>query len=117
MSNVFTIESLNDELNRQYAPFTFQAGREKFVLRQVLRLPETERDLVFTQLQELDKAQDDHDVKALEAVVWTVLKTVVDGGKGDRLKDVLNSDLASAMVLVNKWMESTQVGEAEDSPN
>jgi hypothetical protein len=117
MSNVFTLDSLNDELERQYAPFVFQAGRDKFVLRQVLRLPKSERDVVFLKLQELDQHQESKDTNAMEEVLWFILETVTDAGKGDKLVDLLEGDLAKGMVLLQKWMESTQAGEAKDSPN
>ena len=120
MSNVFTLDSLNDELERQYAPFVFQAGREKFVLRQVLRLPQSERAVVFQLLKDLDASKEtsDMDPGELEDALWTILSVVTDNDKGDHLvNNVLQRDFAKGQILLSKWMESTQAGEAQDSPN
>lgn len=111
MSNVFTLDSLNDELEKKYAPFEFQAGRDKFTLRQVLRLTKAERALVSEKLESIDENTEVTEDEAQEMLEF-VLKTVTDNGKGEKLVAVLDHDLLKIKMLFDKWVTWTQPGEA-----
>lgn len=112
MSNAFTLDDLNNALEKKYAPFVFQAGRQKFTLIQILRLPKEQRDIVRAQLQTLDDQKDELNEEQVKAVLKAVLDHVVQDGKSDALLEVLNNDLVKLTILFEKWVESSQVGEA-----
>lgn len=112
MTNAFTLDDLNNALEKKYAPFVFQAGRQKFTLVQVLRLPKEQRDIVRAQLQALDEQKDDLTEDEIRAVLTTVLDHVVQDDKSEALLEVLGHDLVKLTVLFEKWIESAHVGEA-----
>lgn len=114
MTNAFTLDDLNKALETKYAPFVFQHGREKFVLQQVLRLPKETRKIVQTQLQMLDDKKAELDEAEILAVLQAVVANVLDGdaAKADRLFNILDNDLVKVTVLFERWVESTQAGEA-----
>lgn len=112
MSNAFTLDDLNNALEKKYAPFVFQAGRQKFTLIQILRLPKEQRDIVRAQLQTLDEQRDELNEDQVKAVLKAVLDYVVQDDKSDALLEVLNNDLVKLTILFEKWVESSQVGEA-----
>lgn len=112
MTNAFTLDDLNNALEKKYAPFVFQAGRQKFTLIQILRLPKDHRDIVRAQLQALDEQKDELNEDQVKAVLKAVLDYVVQDGKSDALLEVLNNDLVKLTILFEKWVESSQVGEA-----
>lgn len=117
MANVFTLDSLRDELERTYAPLVFQNGKDTYTLRQVLRLPKSERDFVAFKLKflETDNQEDTTEEEVLE-LLELIIKTVTDGGKGDKLVELLGHDLLTVKVLFDKWVEACQPGEASPSP-
>lgn len=112
MSNVFTLESLNDELNNKYGPFVFQAGKQKFELPPLLRLPETERDRAIDILKTAEEVQDRNDLGEVKEMLKELLRVVVRDNKGDALAEVLNDDLLSMQIIIEKWTAKTQPGEA-----
>jgi len=116
MANAFTLDDLNKALDDKYAPFVFQHGREKFVLQQVLRLPQETRKTVQAQLQLLDDKKDELEEPEVLAILKAVIDNVLDGSKKDdratKLFDILDNDLVKITVLFEKWVGSTQVGEA-----
>lgn len=112
MSNVFTLESLNDELNTKYGPFVFQAGKQKFELPPLLRLPETERDVAFDLIRSSEEVQESGDLKEMQNLFEKLLKVLVRDNKGEALVELLGHDLLAMQVLIQKWTEKTQPGEA-----
>lgn len=117
-NNVFTLEALEEEIERQYAPFRLSTGSDEFVLRSLLRVSKKERETVVDKLQVLD-TEDGAELNEAETleVVHTVLKTVTADGKGSKLIKVLGDDLLRCMKVLEKWIEATQPGEAENSPS
>lgn len=111
MSNAFTLDDLNKALVDKYQPFLFQAGKEKFSLKQVLSLPKEQRDIVKSMLEKL-QANKDVDEDVAMAILKAILEYVVADNKTDRLLEVLENDIAKVSILFEKWAESSQVGEA-----
>jgi hypothetical protein len=117
MGNVFTLDSLREEIEREFAPLQFEADGETFVLRNVLRLGSDERKAILEKLKEMnpegesDEADPD---EALEATLF-VLTTVAADRKGAKLRKLIGDDLILAMKLMERWTEATQPGEAEPS--
>jgi hypothetical protein len=112
MTNEFTLDDLNVALEKKYGPFVFSAGGEKFVLRQVLRLPKNQRDIVKAQLETLDQKRDELSEDEMLAILKAVVSNVLEGYGADRLFDLLDNDLVKVTVLFEKWVERTQAGEA-----
>lgn len=112
MSNAFTLTDLNKHLESKYRPFEFTSGREKFTLNQVLRLPKETRAVVKAQLEALDEHKNDLTEDEMLAILKAVISNVMVEDKADRLFDVLDNDLVKVTILFEKWVESTQAGEA-----
>jgi hypothetical protein len=127
-NNVFTLEALDEEIERTYAPLKFQAGDDEFVLVSLLRVDGKVRKDVMAKLEELDKAEEpvydaegnvvpgefDED-STIEALQF-ILSSVTRDRKGNKLVRVLGPNLVRLMTLLKKWQEATQPGEAQDSP-
>jgi|SRR6187200_857198 len=123
MSNVFTLESLVEEVEREYAPLTIEAGDETFVLKSLFRCDKKVRDAVIDKLTELEGLYEQEDKKnslnedeTLEAIAFVISNVTADR-KGPKLVKLLKGDLMVSMTLLRKWREATQPGEATDSPN
>jgi hypothetical protein len=117
MGNVFTLQSLQEELERTYAPLEFQNGKDTYVLRQVLRMPKSERDMVASKLKSLDREDsDDTTEEEVLEILELILRTVTQDGKGEKLVELLDHDLLTVKLLFDKWMEACQPGEASPSP-
>lgn len=116
MTNAFTLDDLNKAIDEKYAPFVFQHGREKFVLQQVLRLPQTKREIVKAQLMMLDEKKDELEEAEVLAILKAVVENVLDSsGKDDKatkLFDILDNDLVKITVLFERWVSASQPGEA-----
>lgn len=112
MTNAFTLDDLNKALEDKYAPFVFQSGREKFVLQQVLRLSKDKRDIVKAQLQMLEDKKNELDEDEILVILKAVIENVIEGDKADRLFEILDQDLVKVTILFEKWVSSSQVGEA-----
>jgi hypothetical protein len=117
VSKVWTLESMQEELEREYAPFRFRAGGEDFVLRSLLRIDKTDRDKIMEELRLLSDENEDVDEDAMLGTVHFVLSTVTADGKGDRLVRAIGNDLLLNMKVLQHWTEATQPGEVTDSPS
>lgn len=89
-------------------------------LRNILRLPQVEREKVTAQLTQINTLQDKpddertmEDVDALSDIAFEILRNVASDP--DRLVKELNGDLAVALKVLQGWMEETQAGEADSS--
>ena len=122
MSNVFTLDSIREELEKQYEPIKVQlSDGSEAVLQNLLRMKKTQRDAVLEKLDELASLQQKEEAGELSQVeVLTatsdVLELAVGGDKGKKLVKELDEDLLLAQEIVAKWQEATQPGEAENSP-
>lgn len=117
-NNVFTLDALEEEIEKQYAPLRFQANDEEFVLRSVLRVGKKDRDAVMDKLKAME-GQDEEELNEDEALqtVQFILKTVTADNKGNKLVKALGDDILKNMKVLEKWVEATQPGEATDSPS
>lgn len=119
MSNVFTLDSLREEVESEFAPMKLGlSDGTEVVLRSLLRLKAAERTEVLESLKNL-KMDDDGDsperVEHLTQSVSRVLEVIADNGK--KFLKELDGDLLLMMKVLNRWMEETQVGEAQTSPD
>ncbi|MBU18217.1 MAG: hypothetical protein CL725_11025 [Chloroflexi bacterium] len=111
MSNVFSLDSLREEVEKQFAPLQLEIGSKTVTLSNLMRLPKLRRDKVLALLKELENEEKaDIDMEALSV---DVLAEVSDNPT--LLRRGLKDELALAMKILNLWMLSTQSGEAESS--
>lgn len=121
MGKVFSLDSLREELDNKYAPVKVDVDGDVVVLRNLLRLPEKERNTAVELMTEVDKLSEGEEtaetMTRTHEAVREVLRLVAADGKGDKLVSALGDDLALAMELVRVWGEATQPGEASSSPS
>jgi hypothetical protein len=126
MSNVFTLDSMREEIEREFAPCQVELGDGKTVtLRNLLRVPRKNREEIYGLLDELSDAQkaegDDAGLAATEKsaqIALRILPLVADSEKlGRQLVESIEEDLALTLRVFSRWMDGTQAGEAEGSPN
>jgi hypothetical protein len=118
MSNVFTLDDLNNEIEKKYAPLVFQAGDQEFTLVSLLRVPKKVRAEVQSRLEALNSSADDADTVDEDETIATlqfVLSSVTKDNKGRALVRILGDDLVKYSTLMEKWQEATQPGEASSS--
>lgn len=118
--NAFTLEDLDREIERKYAPVQFRANDEDFVLVSLLRVDKKVRKEVMERLEGLDKSdneEDEFDEDKTVAELEFILSAVTRDKKGAKLVRALNHDMLRLMTLMKKWQEATQPGEAQGSPN
>lgn len=118
MSNVFTLDSLREELENEFAPLRIQHKGGEYVLRSLLRIDKEKRSEVVEHLKALETGESKEvDEDAVLEAARVVIRTVTEGGKGDRLLKDLGDDLLLHMKIIERWAASTQPGEVQVSPN
>ncbi|QFG12523.1 tail assembly chaperone [Mycobacterium phage Toaka] len=129
MGNVFTLDSVREEVEKEFAPVTVDMAEGSVVLRNVLRVPKLRRDKVFKLIDELESATKDEDGKEIApealgmehmektaGIAVELIRLVSDSDKlGETLCTILEDDVALTLAVFGKWMEVTQPGEAERS--
>ena len=113
MSNVFSLDSLREEIEKQFAPVQLEIGSKTVTLSNMMRLPKKKRDFVMESLKELEN-EDKNDID-IEEIAVNVLAEVSDNPA--LVRRGLKDELALSMKILGLWMESTQTGEAESSSN
>jgi Ca2+-binding EF-hand superfamily protein len=108
----FTLDDLNKAVQAKYKPWGFTAGRTKFSLKQILALPQEQREIVRAMLQKLDDDKADLTEDEVKAILKAALDYVVEDDKIDKLFEVLDNDLVKISILFEAYMEGTQAGEA-----
>jgi hypothetical protein len=111
----FTLDELRAEVEREFAPLTITlSDGTDCTMRHLLRLPGKVREQVVETLKLLEpKEGEDQDVDATIDAATTILKLVSDNGA--KLAKELDGDVAMTMKVLERWMASTQVGEATPS--
>ena len=125
MSNIFTLDSMREEIEREFAPFQIEVDGKKLTLRNLLRVPKKNRDEVYGLLDELSdvqkKAEEDGTLTVTEKsaqIALRIIPLVSDDPELARLLvDRIEDDLALTLRLFNVWMEATQAPNSEDSSN
>lgn len=125
MSNVFTLDSMREEIEKEFAPCQIDLADGKVVtLRNLLRVPKKNREEVYTLLDELTEAQktSEGEEEANASLLSTersaqialkIFPLVADSEKlGRQLVDSIEEDLALTLRVFSAWMEGTQAGEA-----
>lgn len=124
MSNVFTLDSLREEAEKEFAPSKIElSDGSLIVLRNILRLGKKDRELVLEALDGLNSSKDDAEeedggfevVNQLADNAEVILSLVASDSQ--RLLEELDGDVALMMSVIEKWMGDTQPGEASNSPD
>jgi chemotaxis protein CheY-P-specific phosphatase CheC len=119
VGNIFTLDSLREEVEKKYAPFVLEIGSGKQIeLKNLLRLPKEQRTEVVGLLNELEKVQesDERDLDQLSEMALEVLRAVA-GTQAAVLEKVLENDITMILSVLEHWMGGSQAGEAESSPS
>jgi hypothetical protein len=122
-NNVFTLDAMREEIEKEFAPFQIEVDGEKLTLRNLLRVPKNRRDEVYGLLDELSAAQesDEGTLSVTEKSAQIALKIIPLVSDKEKLAHTLveriEDDLALTLRLFNVWMEATQSGNSEDSSN
>ena len=112
MSNIFNLDSLREEIEKEFKPLQLEIGTKVVTLSNLMRLPKKKRETVMARLKELESADSEQEVD-VETISVEILGLVSDNAP--LLKAGLKDDLAMAMKILNLWMSGTQSGEAESS--
>ena len=111
MSNIFSLDSLREEIEKEFAPLQLEIGTKTVTLSNLMRLPKKKRDTVMAELKRLEN-EDKEDID-VEALAIDILADVSDNPA--LIRKGLEDDVALSMKILNLWMTSTQSGEAESS--
>lgn len=121
MSQMFTLESIREEADRSFRPvvITLSDGSE-CTLSNLLRLPKKDRIEVTRLLKKLEHLEGSEEADLDEDEVDVFLDTATQvltivGDRGKKLVSEIDGDLTVTMKVMEKWMESTQSGEASGS--
>jgi hypothetical protein len=114
MSNVFSLDSLREEADKQFKPLSFPlSDGTEVTLKNVLRLTGKARETVLGAIDALNA--DDTGVSELAKQVETIIKGVAS--QPAKLLKELDGDLAVSIKLIEKWTAGTQLPEADSSPD
>lgn len=123
MSNVYSLADMKRDIEREFAPVQIDVGSETLTLRNLMRVSASERKAVMGALKQVEQSSgknedslDPEEMDALASAVETILANVTADGKGPRLVQEIDGDLALSMKIMDAWMEATQPGEAQNSP-
>lgn len=129
MSNAFNLDNLRAELDKEFAPVVVTLKNDsKVTLRNLFRMTETERSALadmFDEYSELAKTLNDdkhestsQDKEDLINLTRKIIEALADSpAKGKALVNEMGEDTLLTQRLLTRWMEVTQVGEAEPSPS
>ncbi|ALK86997.1 tail assembly chaperone [Mycobacterium phage Pepe] len=126
MTNVFSLDTAREEADRKFgAPFPVEIDKDTTVhLRSVLRLNKSDREKVQKAVEVIQSVNEknesdqesvtEKDVDRFNAAIFEVL-TLVAGKDSKALLDALDGDYAVATLVLNAYMEASQMGEASSS--
>ena len=121
MSKLFTLDSIREEADRSFRPVIIElSDGTECTLSNLLRLPKKERLEVTRLLKKLENMegaeQDDLEDDEVDLFLNTATEVLtIVGDKGKKLIAEIDGDLTVTMKVMEKWMESTQSGEASGS--
>jgi hypothetical protein len=122
MSNIFTLDSMREEIEKEFAPFQLTIEGKTLTLRNLLRVPKKHREEVYALLDELAAVSDKDEESSLSSteksaqIALKILPLVSDNEKlANILVTNIEDDLALTLRVFSKWMAATQAGEAEGS--
>ena len=125
MGNIFTLDAMREEIEREFAPFQIEVDGKTLTLKNLLRVPRKNRDEVYSlldEMAEIQRAADEDDSSGLSAteksaqIALHILPLVADKeALAKVLVEQIEDDLALTLRVFSSWMDKTQAGEAGDS--
>jgi hypothetical protein len=125
MGNIFTLDSMREEIEREFAPFQLEIEGRTLTLKNLLRIPRKNRDEVYALLDEMSdiqKSAGEEDGGGLGSteksaqIALHIIPLVADNEKLAKiLVENIEDDLALTLRVFSAWMDKTQAGEAEGS--
>lgn len=125
MGNIFTLDSMREEIEREFAPFQIEVEGDVLTLKNLLRVPRKSRDQVYSLLDEMgdiQRASDEEDNGGLSSteksaqIALHIIPLVADNeALARKLVEQIEDDLALTLRVFSSWMNRTQAGEAGDS--
>ena len=121
MGNVFTLAAIREEADKKFAPLEIQGEKDTYVLRSLLRVSKEDRSAIMAKMKEMENlrsAEEEGEIDEDQIIdlVQSIIKVVTADRKGAALCREIGNDLVENTVLLEKWQEATQPGEASDSP-
>ena len=111
MGNIFTLDNMRAEIEREFAPLQIEVDGKILTLRNLLRVPKKSRDTVY--------AEEAGSLAATEKtaqIALHIMPLVADDQELAKLMvSSIEDDLALTLRVFSSWMDSTQAGEAEGS--
>lgn len=125
MSNIFTLDAMREEIEREFAPFQIDVDGKTLTLKNLLRVPRKNRDEVYSlldEMAEIQRAAEDDESSGLSSteksaqIALHILPLVSDKpALAERLVEEIQDDLALTLRVFSSWMDKTQAGEADRS--
>lgn len=125
--NKYSLTQLREDVDNEYPPLELEVDDRTVVLRNIMRLETTDQQEealgAFDDLQKAapaDGGADDmthEQLTALSRASLRVLRAITDSETGEYLTDKVGNDIALVMKIVNLWVEVTNPGEAQNSPD
>lgn len=128
MSNTFTLDSMREELEKEFAPVELVLPDEsKVILRSLLRTPRRNRKMAFEVLEKIQSVSVDGDEEAKDTDTLSQMAEFADlalqlfalvadtEAGGLKLVSSIEDDMPLVFRVFEAWMESTQAGEAVSS--
>lgn len=124
MSNLFTLDSLREEADKEFAPFKIPlSDGTQVTLRNLLRLSKPTRESVLKALDSMgsdeEDGEDDASTRSIDAMIASATKVLdlVSDSNGKKLLKEIDGDIALLLQVIKSWMAATQLGEADSSPS
>lgn len=111
----FTLEDLRNEVSKRYAPTVIQNGGDEYVLQNMLQLPAEKRDEVMDLVERFENGGEDMPLEDQVSIFKEIIIAAEDNDRGNELLALLGDNTALIFEVINRWMEATQLGEAERS--
>lgn len=109
----FTLDDLKNEVSKKYAPIVIQNGTDEYVLQNLLQLPEKKRDAILSVMDNKTEIEEDSDTLNDDVTMFKEIIVLAEkDDRGQELLDLLGDNFALIVELANKWLETSQPGEA-----
>lgn len=112
----FTLTDLKNEVSKKYAPTVIENGADQYILQNMLQLPTEKRTKVMALVDSIDGDKGDKNtIEEQTDIFREIIRAAEENDRGDELLDLLGDNTALLVEVATKWMEATQLGEAERS--
>ena len=125
MGNVFTLDAMREDIEREFAPFQIEVEGKTLTLKNLLRVPRRNREEVYSLLDEMaevQRAAEEEETSGLSSteksaqIALSILPLVADKpALAEKLVEEIQEDFALSLRVFSSWMDKTQAGEADRS--